>query len=306
MMYIMTDRKLMVDRFRLHHLSLQFAKEITDGWNFFSEIEFEDGTRLEGNEMGNVMMDMETAQGAVIVETLYIDARVNDYLTLRIGRYLDPAGIWNVNHYGPFVPTMIRPQIVSNQVFPVNLDGIQAFGNKPLGSKYVGEYHLYISNGVGESGRMDSNEDKGMGASFNLKFMSLYDLDIGASINHDKDSSEIERDSSGFDVKFRLKDLSFQGEYAIANFKTVAGAENNRSGWYGQLVYDIGKVSLVYRYDTYADTSNATAEMVVNTAGVNYHFTTNIVAKLENHWHEPENTDDYTMTVVTLAVYMGR
>jgi hypothetical protein len=304
MMYISTDKQNMVDRFRLHHVNLLFDKEVAEGWNFHSEIEFEDGTRLEGD--GNGGLESGKDQGAVILETLYVDARVNDYLTLRIGRYLDPAGIWNVDHYAPFVPTMIRPQIVSNKVFPDTLDGLQAFGNRPLGDEHVGEYHLYVANGFGESGKTDSNEEKAVGGSFNLKFLSFYDLNIGVSVFSGRDSNQKERDAQGFDVQFRVKDLSFQAEYATADLKPVSGATTEKSGWYGQFEYDINKLSLVYRYDIYEDTSLATnKEMIVNTAGVNYHFTTNIVAKLENHWHKPENTEKYTMTVATLAIFFG-
>ncbi len=307
MMYIMTDKPMMNNRFRIHHLSLQFAKEIAEGWNFFSEIEFEDGVKLEAADNGT---DLEDGQGAVMIETMYVDATVNDYLTLRMGRYLDPAGIWNVNHYAPFVPTMIKPQIVSNKVFPSTLDGVQAFGSKSINTNYIGEYHLYVTNGFGESGKTDSNEDKGLGASFNLKFLSFYDLDIGVSIYGGTDKEDqAERDVQGFDVKFRVKDLKFQAEYAKAELDT-AGVETEKSGWYGQIVYDIDKVidkvSLIYRYDTYEDTSLATdKEMVVNTVGANYRFTPNVVAKLEHHMHDPENTKKYTMTTATLSVFIG-
>jgi hypothetical protein len=304
MMYISTDKQNMIDRFRLHHVNLLFDKEVAEGWDFHLEIEFEDGTRLEGD--GANGLESGKDQGAVIIETLYVDAKVNDYLTLRIGRYLDPAGIWNVDHYAPFVPTMIRPQIISNKVFPDTLDGVQAFGNRPIGGEYVGEYHLYVANGFGESGKTDSNEEKAVGGSFNLKFLSFYGLDIGVSVFSGRDSDQKERDAQGFDVKFRVKNLKFQAEYATADLKPGSGAKTEKSGWYGQFEYDIDKVSLIYRYDTYEDTSKSTdKEMVVNTVGVNYHFTTNIVAKLENHWHKPENTEKYTMTVATLAIFLG-
>ena len=309
MMYIMTDKPGMNNRFRIHHLSLQFGKEIAEGWNFFTEVEFEDGVILEA-EQGADPPELEEAKGALMIETMYVDAEVNQYLTLRMGRYLDPAGIWNVDHYAPFVPTMIKPQIVSNKVFPSILDGVQAFGDKSMGGKYTGEYHLYVTNGFGESGKTDSNEDKGLGASFNLKFLSLYDLDIGVSTYSGKDSDQAERDAQGFDIKFRVKNLGFQGEYATADLKSALGVETEKSGWYGQVVYDIDKivdkVSLIYRYDTYEDTGLATdKEMVINTAAMNYRFTTNVVAKLEHHWHDPENTAKYTMTTATVSLFLG-
>ena len=309
MMFIMTDKAGMNNRFRIHHMNLQLSKEITEGWNFFTEIEFEDGVQLEAED-GADPPELEEAKGALMIETMYVDAEVTDYLSLRMGRYLDPAGIWNVNHYAPFVPTMIRPQIVSNKVFPNILDGVQAFGNKSIGADYVGEYHLYVANGFGESGKTDSNEDKGYGASFNLKFLSLYDLDVGVSAYSGLDSGDVDRDSVGADVKFRVKELQVQGEYAKAELTTDAGVETEKSGWYGQLEYDISKVvdkvSLIYRYDTYEDTALATnKEMVVNTAALNYRFSPNLVVKMERHWHDPENTEKFTMTTATVSLFFG-
>ena len=301
-MYIATDQGGQVNRFRVHHLSLQFSKQLGENWSFFSEVEFEDGTLLEGDNGTG----LEEAQGAVVVETMYFDTEVNEYLNLRIGRYLDPAGIWNVDHYVPFVPTMQRPQHI-RKIFPKWLDGVQAFGSRPVGGNYLSEYKVYIGNGSGEPGKTDSNEDKGVGGSLNIKFLSFYDLDIGLSIYTEEDNaSNYDVDAQGFDVKFRVKDLKFQAEYAKADRQDASSVITERSGWYGQFIYDIGKLSLVYRYDTYEDTELATdKETVYNTAAVNYRFTPNVVGKLENHWIEPENSEEYYKTVFTVAIFLG-
>jgi hypothetical protein len=300
-MYVMTDQDATADKFRVHHLNLQLAKELSEGWSFFTEIEYEDGPKIEFDDNDQI----EEASGALMVETMYVDAEVNHYVTLRMGRYLDPAGIWTVNHYAPFVPTMVKPLLVG-KVFPSTLDGLQAFGSKPLGSSYTGEYKLYTGNGFGEPGKLDSNSNKAAGGSFNLKFLSLYDLNIGLSAYRDSDTSDTKIDALGADVQFRVKSFAFQGEYANAERETKTNVNTRRAGWYAQGIYDIKKVSLIYRYDTYRDTAEANRDHDTNTVAINYHFTPNIVAKLEHNMHKLTTTEDFNQTIATLAVFLGK
>ena len=299
-MYVMTYKNNTADKFRVHHLNLQLAKELSEGWSFFTEIEYEDGPKFEFDDGA-----IEEANGGLMVETMYVDAEVNDYLTLRMGRYLDPAGIWTVNHYAPFVPTMVKPQLVG-KIFPTTLDGLQAFGSKPLGSNYTGEYKLYTGNGFGEPGKLDSNSNKAAGGSFNLKFLALYDLNIGISAYRDSDTSDTKIDAIGTDVQFRVKSFAFQGEYANAERETTANVNTRRAGWYAQGIYDIKKVSLIYRYDTYRDTALTNRDHDTNTVAINYHFTPNIVAKLEHNMHKLTTAEDYNQTIATLAVFIGK
>lgn len=301
--YIFTDRAADTSHFRLHHLSLQFSKDLSEKWSFFSEIEFEDGAFFEAKNDGTT--DLDKAEGAILIETMYVDMELNEYLNLRIGRYLDPAGIWNVDHYVPFVTTQDRPKHI-RKIFPKYLDGLQAFGSRPVGANHLSEYKLYVGNGSGESGKLDTNENKTVGASVNLKFLSLYDLDIGLSYLTGKDSSNVDIDAIGFDAKFRIKDFSFQTEYGHADRTADStNVETERSGWYAQGVYDIKQVSLVYRYDTYKDTEPGEPDTDTNTVAFNYHFTPKIVGKVENHFIAPDNTGKYYKGIVSIAVFLG-
>ncbi len=299
--YIVTDSPADTDHFRLHHLSLQFSKKHAEKWSFFSVVEFEDGAFYEGSGDGTTL---DKAEGAILIETMYVDAEINDYLNLRIGRYLDPACIWNVDHYVPFVTTQDRPQHI-RKIFPKWLDGGQLFGSRPVGANHLAEYKLYVGNGSGDDGKTDNNENKTVGASVNLKFLSLYDLDVGVSYLTGKDSTHVETDAIGFDAKFRIKDFSFQTEYGRADRKAdITNVETKRSGWYAQGVYDIKQVSLVYRYDTYKDTAGTT-DKDINTLALNYHFTPKIVGKLEAHKIEPNGQRGYHRGILSIAVFLG-
>ncbi len=301
--YHFTDRPADTAHFRLHHLSLQFSKKLAEKWSFHSEVEFEDGAFMEAEGDGTTL---DKAEGAILIETMYVDAEINEYLNLRIGRYLDPAGIWNVDHYVPFVTTQDRPKHI-RKIFPKWLDGAQLFGSRPLDEDYLAEYKLYVGNGSGEDGKTDTNENKTVGLSANLKFLALYDLDIGLSYLTGKDSSNVDIDAIGFDAKFNIKNFSFQTEYGKAD-RTADGTnlETERSGWYAQGIYDIKQLSLVYRYDTYEDTESGKVDTDTNTVAFNYHFTPKIVGKLENHFIKPDNADKYYKGIVSVAVFLGK
>ena len=116
-----TDSSNANNSFSIHHLSLFFSKKVHEKWQFFSEIEFEDAPFIESKHTDNTA---ETVQGKILVEQVYIEYQPQLGLELRFGRFLTPAGIWNIFHYYPYVPTQTRPLFV-RKVFPEFSDGIQ-------------------------------------------------------------------------------------------------------------------------------------------------------------------------------------
>ena len=288
----------MSDGFRIHHLSLQFKKRLNGNWSFFSDVVFEDAANFKAKSGALVMGD-----GMIMIETLYFDVAVKgELLNLRLGRYLTPAGIWNVDHYSPAVATMQRPQHI-REIFPFSLDGIQGYGSTDFDLLQI-DYKLYVGNGSKEAGSGDSNQEKAVGGRVTLQHQAIPDLILGLSAYTDTDKTNTDIDSYGFDLKYRLKGIEFQGEYARGDFDPLAGASFERTGWYAQFVYDWNKFSYVYRYDLYEASSITPSETTINTVGVNYHFTPKIVAKLENHWVEPEVMADYYKTILSVAAFI--
>ncbi len=298
--YIITDKKGSDDRFRIHHLSLIFKKQLNDRWSFFSEVEFEDAPYLEGPEDAGGALKKD--QGKILVEAVYLDVSARPDLSLRAGRFFTPAGIWNVDHYPPFVPTQERPQHI-RKIFPQFVDGAQAFGSKVL-NEYKADYHIYVGNGFGEPGNSDSNQDKAVGGRFVLSHLSFADLAVGLSGFMGKDNDDTMRNSYGFDFKFQVKGLKVQGEYAFAKLDPVASAEFDRTGWYAQFIYSTRKFSYIYRYDLYEADSTTPSETSINTVAINYHFTPKIVGKVEGHWFYPEASEDFYKTIFSVAAYI--
>jgi len=301
--YLATDKAGENNKFRVHSLNLQFKKNISETWSFFSEVEFEGGTVIEPEE--------GREEGGIAIESLVIQAAISEQLNFRAGRNLTPAGIWNVDHYSPFVATMALPAHIK-KIFPSVVDGVQVYGSREIGKTPV-DYALYVGNGIDEPGMSDSNENKVVGA--RVKFHLLNSLELGFSGLTGKDkqtaTQKYDRDSLGVDLKFHINKFKFQGEYARAVIDdqiSPTAIDFDRTGFYGQAVYDIGKkVSLVYRYDWYeADDTDDTSKIRTNTVAINYHFSPSVVGKLENHWKDPSSGENYMQAIASIAIYFGK
>jgi len=290
--------------FRVHHLSLFFSKQLAEQWRMFSEVEFEDAPKIEPIDPGN-----SNRHGELFVEVFTLEYNQNRYANFRLGRFLNPGGIWNVEHYPPFVLTQEKPTMVNQHIFPQTNDGLQFYGSHYQWNVTT-DYILYVSNGSGpNTGHGDINSDKSWGADLGFKFPFLSDTEIGFSYDREnKDENDNKVKILGADTKLAWKDLKFQGEYAKRYTDDLAGTTAQTIGWYSQLTYDWRKWTVGYRYDWYdpdhRDNDNRT---ITNTVAVNYHFTPDVVGKIEQHFVKDEGASDvhYTKTLFSIAVYLG-
>lgn len=294
-------------RFRIHHLSLFFKKEIQEKWKFFSEIEYEDAPFFEYDDSTAAPADIDIGQGKLFVEQMYIEYRPIIELDIRFGRFLTPAGIWNIYHYPPYVPTQTRPLIVRS-IFPEVLDGMQVWNTLTMGGAVL-DTHLYVSNGSGNPGKTDFNENKAVGARINLAPGILDGFDIGGSYYGERiNSGELEH-NYGAHLKARYGDLTLQGEFAGRRNDMRKGAEDFDSmGAYGQLSYDAGKWTFAGRYDWFEpDDSTKDDEIFRYTGAINYHFAHNIVGKLEYDYNEFEDPlmENFHEVIAAIVIAIG-
>ena len=107
-------------------MSLFFTKDFGNGWSFFSEVEYEDGPKFEGD--GTTLSSQD---GKIFLESVNMTYLHKPDLSARVGRFFTPAGIWSVDHYPPFVGTQLRPQHI-RKIFPQVIDGAGVFGSLTL------------------------------------------------------------------------------------------------------------------------------------------------------------------------------
>ncbi|WP_455218441.1 hypothetical protein, partial [Kaarinaea lacus] len=237
--------------FRLHHMSIFFEKDFGDDWRFFSEIEYEDAPKFEGEgepQTGGASGEIiEDAKGKIYLESITLTYHWKPESNIRIGRMFTPAGIWSIDHYPPFVPTQERPMHIRN-IFPQVIDGMQVFGTATMGRAFA-NYDVYLGNGTGNTGKNDKNDSKATGAKLSFVIPALDYMEIGASVYNDPE------DTAHADEKFSARGVHGKIKYmnTTLQFEQAAGSwdVDERKGYYAQLSYDWDKYTFGARHDYY-------------------------------------------------------
>lgn len=124
---------------RLEEISLLLSWENEGRFKFFGELELE--RPLSWNE--NKKFDGKNSY--FDLERLYLDYNLSEKVNVRSGRFLTPAGRWNLLHAPPLVWTSTRPLATTN-LFPNALNGIMLYGSSPIrlfGQDQSFEYSIY-------------------------------------------------------------------------------------------------------------------------------------------------------------------
>jgi hypothetical protein len=129
-------------RLNLSHLSAILWWEPSATWKFLGEVDAEDVAQVPAH------VDREDGHNSaryISLERLYGDYRLDDALTLRVGKFLTPIGGWNQEHSDPLTWTTLRP-LISHSAFPTNATGAEFFGSLPLVGQWT-DFQLWASQG---------------------------------------------------------------------------------------------------------------------------------------------------------------
>jgi hypothetical protein len=167
--------------FAVGNFNLYLSTEFTPTWRSLAEVRFLylPNGQLAPSDASSfnpaaVRVDTSTADyadvnrplrwGGVEIERIWLEHTVSNLLTLRIGQWLTPYGIWNVDHGSPAIVGVFRPYIVGEGMFPERQTGIEGYGSFYVDATQVG-YHLTLSNGRGPiDAYQDLDHNKAVGA----------------------------------------------------------------------------------------------------------------------------------------------
>lgn len=132
-----------------------------------------------------------TDRQSLSLERAQIDLELVPAFNLRFGKFITPAGVWNVDHASPVILTVRQPlQTTVTPIFPESQIGVMGFGGAPLGDHDL-SWSGYISGGRidGESSLLDplggSNLDKftdlAYGGHLGVHLDLLKGIDLGTS-----------------------------------------------------------------------------------------------------------------------------
>lgn len=121
--------------FEVNDLSLFLTWDNGGRFHFFSELEA--GDLLSAGEhqslgVQNVHFEFERC---------YLDTLINNYLSVRLGKYLSPVGQWNSIHAAPLVWTSSRP-VATENLFSTHGTGLMLYGSATF-AQHLLEYSIY-------------------------------------------------------------------------------------------------------------------------------------------------------------------
>lgn len=118
--------------------------------------------------------------GGIVLERAWIQWQRYALLNVRVGQWLTPFGIWNVDHGAPVLITVTQPDFQLTEAFPSRQTGIMFTGEAPVGDLEI-LYSAYLSNGR-TKGLVDLSDDKALGGRFVLQKPGSDSIAIGTSV----------------------------------------------------------------------------------------------------------------------------
>ena len=205
--------------FAIGNFNLYLSKNINESFRTMGEVRFlylpngtiseEPGVISRYNGMAADYNDFNRplSWGGVEIERVYIEWAIHPNLSLRVGQFLTPYGIWNVDHGSPTVIPIERPFVIGMEVFPERQTGFELFGRYELSASTTLGYHATLSNGAGPASEwLDPDSNKAVGGRVYWENRAWGEFRIGASayygMNTDAISySYITPDGLDFDQK---------------------------------------------------------------------------------------------------------
>lgn len=114
---------------------------------FKTLIDTESGSSLKGNTVTKPLDGLVYEWGSFSLERAWMELQISQYANIRAGKFVTPAGVWNVDHGSPVILTVKQPyqtSIVS--IFPKSQYGLMETGRVFLGDADM-DYKIYLSSG---------------------------------------------------------------------------------------------------------------------------------------------------------------
>jgi hypothetical protein len=329
--------------FGVGHWNLYVEKRLSEKFRFLGEVRFlfqpygeevvDEEAMMSGAEYVLGRKDTEATDwvdnyyfdwGGISIQRLWIEYKYNDKFGVRVGNFLTPYGIWNVDHASTVVIPAHRPFIITSQILPESQTGLYFFGRFfPSDSTSI-DYALTLSNGRGPTAKLyDLDENKGVGLNLSFNYDGPLDINMGTYMFLDEyTSSQIVLTTATTDyrtetvesylnaaialhLKIEWQDVTIQGEFVRSLVKYKDGGRPLSFGalyltdhvdWasYGLIAYRLPfdaitlRPYFVYEYQKPFEGLNTATVGHNFTGGLNWQITPMVTWKLEVYYHRED------------------
>jgi len=151
--------------------------------------------------------------GGLILERAYLQYQYNDAFSVRVGSFLTPFGIWNIDHGLPTLIALMVPESMSIELFPTRQLGLEVLGSVHHGAWELG-YFGYLSNGR-TWGLLALTENKMFGGRLFARTTRPYRLTFGISALAGRYSDQTRATESMFTPLYVSKEIVAFHEQAV-------------------------------------------------------------------------------------------
>lgn len=206
--------------------------------------------------------------GSFSVERALFSVYLNRYFNLSFGKFITPAGIWNVDHGSPVIMTISQPtQYSYAQIFPKSQLGIMDEGKFFIGDADL-SYSLYFSSGR-DNQSLYKVKDLSAGGQMRLNLPLLDEFNIGFSGYTGQVNTKLRY------AVYTIKDLNtfaFESRFAdVDTFKyreNVIGGDLRLSKWRTTLQAEVNYQRIIDHRKDNANTSGTLATYVIGSVDV--------------------------------------
>jgi len=276
----------------------------------------------------------EVIWSGIVLERAQIEWTRFDLFKVRVGYFLTPFGIWNVDHSMAVLITQRLPQFFSREYYPTRQTGLEISGLKPFGDFEL-EYHAWVGNG--RTHGADATDDKMFGGRIVGGYDGAVRVALGASGFYGRNAfaqhpirsfspfttdividTEYDEYGGGLDFALDWEGLRFRWESVVAREEYLDGRraefapgyfrpDRTRSGTYAVLAYRLPWGGLEPYLWVERDVAVSNAPSTIPSAGLNVHLSPSIQIKGNFAWvrfDEPdENLDFSALDLRLVAVF---
>jgi len=235
------------------HLNFYFDSQLAERWRALAEVRFtylpQGGWRpqSEGVVAHNdtriadyTDFTRDRPVGGLMIERAFIEYSAFAFLSLQVGQFLTPYGIWNVDHGSPVIIGVSPPYIIGARLLPDAQVGLLAHGRVSLMDDLELGYALGLSNGRTDlSAYEDLDNNKAVTGRLALTYRGAGELTFGATVYVGKTTDntrsfyfegtspksrenihfELSERSLAFDLRWIKDELHFQAEGIVNDRK---------------------------------------------------------------------------------------